>query len=249
MRTTTRLTTILGGVVAAGLASTWTAGSAAAETPVDRPDSFTSAFTVSATPDQVIDPDGNPVDGAPGAMGTFDFMVNSEQEIICYDITVTGAEPPYESAAKTATHIHDAAAGQSGPPRIAFPNPQGSGETRTSSGCLQGPFTTGITDEATGEDTGTGFRLAELEADPAAFSADTHTSAFVAGAVRGQLRPMPLGGVDTGMGGLSGLTGTPAASDDGIGGSAAVLLGGTGLLLAGGVVLAARRRSAPVAGD
>ncbi|MEO9323990.1 CHRD domain-containing protein [Nocardioides sp. C4-1] len=235
MRRTLSRPIALGALVAAG-AMIASAGPASAETEVDAPDTFTSAFTVMATPDAVIDPDGNPVDGAPGATGTFDFMVNSELDIICYDITTTGVEPPYESMAKTATHIHEASAGQAGPPRIAFPNPEGSGDTRTSSGCLKGPFTTGIEDDA-GNDTGEGFTLSQLEADPAAFAADTHTSQFVAGAVRGQLRSMPVGGVDTGQGGLAPDAG--GSADD------SMLLMGLGLggvlVAAGG--LAARRRA------
>ena len=47
--------------------------------------------------------------------------------------------------AKTVTHIHRTAAGTNGPPRIAFPNPEGTGRALTNSGCLQGPFTTGLT--------------------------------------------------------------------------------------------------------
>lgn len=96
---------------------------------------------------------------------------------------------PYQSPAKTATHIHETAAGVNGPPRIAFPNPTPADDptatVRTSTGCSEGPFTTGLAPNGT--DTGTGFSLAQLEANPAGFSADTHTAGFTAGAVRGQL--------------------------------------------------------------
>jgi len=53
----------------------------------------------------------------------------------------------------TATHIHQAAKGAAGPPRIAFPNPMplpGQSQDlneyswRQSLGCITGPFTTGI---------------------------------------------------------------------------------------------------------
>lgn len=37
------------------------------------------------------------------------------------------------------------------------------------------------------EDTGTGFSLKEIEANPSGFFADVHTATYVAGAVRGQL--------------------------------------------------------------
>ncbi len=197
---TTRLAGVTGAAGAAALLAVTGAASASAETEVDRPDEFTSAYTVNATPGEVIDPDGNVAPGPEGATGTFNFMINSDEEIICYDITLTGVTPPYESAAKTATHVHDADAGEGGPPRMSFPNPQGDGDELTSSGCLQGPFTTGLEGDD-GVDTGEGFSLAEIEADPAGFSADTHTADFVPGAVRGQLTEMPLGGVDTGMGG------------------------------------------------
>lgn len=100
-----------------------------------------------------------------------------------------GVTGPYESPATTATHIHEAALGQAGPPRIAFPNPEpadsGPEVVKRSSGCLQGPFTTGI--QANGQDTGTGFTLAQIEANPAGFFTDSHTAAFVPGVVRAQL--------------------------------------------------------------
>lgn len=236
-RTTTNRTTstrtrlgALGGLV--GAAALLTAGGAPAHagTEVERPDTFTSAYTVMATPEEVVDGDGNAVPGEPGATGTFDFMINSDEEIICYDITVEGVTPPYESPAKTATHVHEANAGEGGPPRLAFPNPEGDGDVLTSSGCLQGPFTTGLEGDD-GTDTGEGFSLAEIEANPAGFSADTHTAEFVPGAVRGQLQQVPVGGVETGLGGAS----TAAASDQ----SALLLTGSLALLglAVGGVAI------------
>jgi hypothetical protein len=170
----------------------------AADDPVAEPDTFTSMFTTMATPDAVIDTEGNPAPGEPGATGTFNFRINSDLEIICYDILLRGVTPPYQSMARTATHVHEANAGSGGPPRLAFPDPEDAGDgTLRSSGCMQGPFTTGIL--ADGVDS-----LAEIEADPAGFSADTHTANFVPGAVRGQLTAVPMGGVDTGGGGTAG---------------------------------------------
>lgn len=175
----------------------------AADDPVAEPDTFTSMFTSSATPIAVVDADGNPAPGEPGATGMFNFRINSDLDIICYDITLRGVTPPYQSMARTATHVHDADAGSGGPPRLAFPDPEDAGDgTLTSTGCMQGPFTTGIL--ADGVDTGDGFTLDQIEANPAGFSADTHTSAFVPGAVRGQLSAVPMGGVDTGGGGTAG---------------------------------------------
>lgn len=182
----------IGGAAAAALAlGATTPASAAVEVP--EPDSFTSAFTVNAGPDAVIANDGTPTPGQPDATGTFQFRINSDLEIICYDITLTGVSGDYQSPADTATHIHEAAVGQPGPPRIAFPNPAPIGEgPRTSSGCLQGPFTTGVNGPDGVTDTGTGFSLAQIEANPAGFTGDSHTTAFPAGVVRGQLEVAEL---------------------------------------------------------
>ncbi|WP_317232922.1 CHRD domain-containing protein, partial [Clavibacter capsici] len=191
--------TTIGGAAAAVL-TLLAATPASAETTVPEPERFTSAFTVMATPDQVLNADGVATPGEPGATGRFDLRLDSTSNTICYDITLTGVTGEYQSPAKTATHIHQAAVGKAGPPRIAFPNPTDSGNgTRTSSGCMQGPFTTGVAPD--GKDTGEGFTVAQIEADPSAFAADTHTASFTAGAVRGQLTQVPVGGVDTGAGG------------------------------------------------
>jgi hypothetical protein len=229
-KTSARLLTI-GALAGAGVLVV--GAPANAETEVAEPSSFTSAFTVMATPDQVINNDGDAAPGEPGATGTFTFRINSDEEIICYDIRLEGVTGDYESPAKTATHIHEAAAGQPGPPRIAFPNPEPVGDgPRTSSGCLQGPFTTGI--EADGVDTGEGFSLAEIEANPAGFTGDSHTVDYPAGVVRGQLMAVPVGGVDTGAGGT-------AASGDNTLALTAGLVGIAGLGVGAAVVLGRRR--------
>lgn len=216
----------------AGVALLAFAAPAHAETEVAEPAEFTSAFTVMATPDQVINNDGVATPGEAGATGTFTFRINSELDIICYDIRLEGVTGDYQSPAKTATHIHEAAVGQAGPPRIAFPNPTPVGDgPRTSSGCLQGPFTTGV--QANGADTGDGFSLAEIEANPSGFTGDSHTVGSPAGVVRGQLTAIPVGGVDTGAGG-SAETGTAPLV-------VSAALGGAGLLAAGAVVLNRRR--------
>ncbi|KAK4496254.1 hypothetical protein PRZ48_012234 [Zasmidium cellare] len=150
---------------------------------------FTSTYSVKATPDQVVN-GTTPTGGQPGACGTYEFALNSKKNLICYNIRLTNfGDAAYQSPADTATHIHEAARGQSGPPRIAFPNPayEGSPEERVSIGCLQGPFQTGVINNATGEDTGKGFNVAQIEANPAAFFADVHTNKAVPGAVRGQI--------------------------------------------------------------
>jgi len=215
-RTATRFLTLGGVATATAIAVLGAAAPASAETAVDAPASFTSAFTVMATPDQVLNADGVATPGPAGATGQFTFRVNSTLDIVCYDITVSGISGDYQSPAKTATHIHAAAAGAAGPPRIAFPNPAPVGDgPRTSAGCLQGPFTTGVL--ANGADTGTGFTLAQLEADPAGFAADTHTVANPAGAVRGQLVRVPVGGVQTGGGGSAAASDPSAAIGVGLG--------------------------------
>lgn len=221
----------LAAVTAAGaLAFAATAGTAfAQDDSVPEPDSFTSMYTVSATPDMIISSEGQPVPGQEGATGEFNYRLNSDEEIICYDLTLRGVTGEYQSPAKTATHIHEAAAGESGPPRLAFPNPEGDGDVRTSSGCLQGPFTTGLPGPD-GQDTGTGFSLKQIEADPTAFFGDTHTADFVAGAVRGQLVEVPMGGVETGAGGSSET-------------AAATAIGAAGLVAAAGAGVVLVRRS------
>lgn len=148
---------------------------------------FTSTQLVKATPDQVVN-GTTPTGGLPGASGTYNFGINSQTDTICYNITLYGFRGEYQSPAATATHLHEAARGASGPPRIAFPNPQplaSNKDVRNSVGCLTGPFKTGLL--ANGVDTGTGFKVANIEKNPAGFFADVHSSLAVPGAVRGQL--------------------------------------------------------------
>jgi len=226
----------LGGITAVTAASLLAAAPAHAETEVAAPSSFTSAFTVMATPDQVVNADSVATPGEAGAAGEMTFRVNSDLEIICYDITLTGVTGEYQSPAKTATHIHQAALGKSGPPRIAFPNPSPVGDgPRTSSGCLQGPFTTGV--QANGADTGAGFSLKALEADPAGFTGDAHTASFAAGVVRGQLSQVPVGGLQTGGGATAAASGPDAGAIGVAGIGALAALGALG-------VAVARRRTA-----
>lgn len=52
-------------------------------------------------------------------------------------------------------------------------------------GCIKGPFATGIL--ADGVDTGAAFQVSQIEANPAGFFADAHSSLAVPGAVRGQI--------------------------------------------------------------
>lgn len=52
---------------------------------------------------------------------------------------------------------------------------------------MTGPFVTGIKGADNVTDTGAGFKLSQIEANPAGFFTDSHTALFVPGAVRGQL--------------------------------------------------------------
>jgi hypothetical protein len=148
---------------------------------------FTSTQSIHALPENVVN-ETTPTGGLAGASGIFNFGINSEMNMICYNITLHNFQGEFESPADTATHIHEAAVGASGPPRIAFPNPQpidAAGTVRNSAGCLKGPFLTGVV--MAEKDTGEGFHVSQIEANPAAFMADTHSSLALPGAVRGQL--------------------------------------------------------------
>lgn len=166
---------------------------------VDDPHSYTSAFHTRAVNTTIINNDGNPVNGLPGAFGQYALRVNSNKNIICWDITTVGVTGEYMSPAITATHMHEAAVGKPGPPRVAFPNPKFVStnamgqEVRRSSGCQKAPFFTGV-NTATGVDSGSasGFVLKNVEANPSGFMGDTHTVEFPAGAIRGQLNPSEL---------------------------------------------------------
>ncbi|CAA9966055.1 CHRD domain containing protein [Pyrenophora teres f. maculata] len=148
---------------------------------------FTSQFFVNAVPEEVVN-GTEPTGGIAGASGTFNFGINSVLNMICYEITLHNFQGEFSSPATTATHIHEAKKGESGPPRISFPNPEMVAHDHTvmhSAGCLKGPFITGVMVD--GKDTGEGFHVSMIEADPASFMSDTHSSVALAGAVRGQL--------------------------------------------------------------
>ncbi|WYZ38482.1 hypothetical protein EsH8_III_000396 [Colletotrichum jinshuiense] len=152
------------------------------------PFTFTSTYDVIATPDQVVDTNNTFTGGLAGAIGYYNYGINSRDNVICYNITLVNFQGDYQSPAQTATHIHQAPKGRAGPPRISFPNPvalEGYANVRRSIGCLTGPFRTGV--NATGADTGTGFTVSQIEANPAEFFTDVHSSLAVPGAVRGQL--------------------------------------------------------------
>ena len=153
---------------------------------------YTSTFEINATPEQVVNANNTLTGRLAGAQGHYKFSLNSKDNIICYNISLTGFRGDYSSPASTATHIHEAVVGKSGPPRIAFPNPvevyPGTG-VRYSVGCIQGTqdgFVTGLKNATTGQDQGYGFTVKRIEDNPAGFFADVHSSEAVPGAVRGQ---------------------------------------------------------------
>ncbi|KAK0100162.1 hypothetical protein ONS95_008501 [Cadophora gregata] len=148
---------------------------------------FTSIYNVTATPYEVVNSAGESTPGPYGAKGQYNYAIDSKTDTICYDITLEGVVGEYRSPAKTATHIHEGAKGKAGPPRIALPNPVGDDKYRHISGCLTGPFTTGILGPDNVTDTGCGFKLSQIEANPAGFFTDSHTVLYPAGVVRGQL--------------------------------------------------------------
>ncbi|CZT09688.1 hypothetical protein WAI453_004655 [Rhynchosporium graminicola] len=148
---------------------------------------FSSHQFIAANPENVVN-GTEATGGLAGATGEFNFGIHSALDMICYNITLHNFQGEFSSPANTATHIHEAALGASGPPRIAFPNPEpvnGDLAIRNSVGCLKGPFLTGVLVE--GVDSGEGFHVDKIEANPSAFMADTHSSLALAGAVRGQL--------------------------------------------------------------
>ncbi|KAI5797523.1 hypothetical protein DFH27DRAFT_106971 [Peziza echinospora] len=149
---------------------------------------FTSTYTTFAIPDNVVDANNARTVGEPNAVGLFHYGINSIENVICFNITLLGVIGGFQSPARTATHIHEGESGLAGPPRIAFPNPEGDDHRKNSIGCVQGPFTTGITNQQTGRDTGEGFHVRQIEENPKGFFTDSHTERFPAGAVRGQVQ-------------------------------------------------------------
>lgn len=107
--------TVWCGVAAASVALLVSPGAASgADEPVPEPPNFTSILTSTATPDKVVDDAGRPAPGQPGALGFFTLRVNSQLDVVCYEIVLQGVTPPFESPARTATHL------QEGPPmRVA----------------------------------------------------------------------------------------------------------------------------------
>merc|ERR1711939_1248259 len=82
----------------------------------DGPFEFTSTYSVVATLDQVVDSNNNPTGGLAGAKGLYEYGINSKEDYICWNIVLENFRGDYQSPADTATHIHEAPKGKSGPP-------------------------------------------------------------------------------------------------------------------------------------
>jgi hypothetical protein len=67
------------------------------------PFKFTSIYQVTATPDQVVNANNTLTPGEPGAVGYYNYGINSELDLICWYITLKGVTGPYQSPARTAT--------------------------------------------------------------------------------------------------------------------------------------------------
>lgn len=63
------------------------------------PKEFTSAYFVRAEPGQVISTTNQPAPGQAGAIGRFNYYLNSKEEKICYDLELEGVTGDYESPA------------------------------------------------------------------------------------------------------------------------------------------------------
>ena len=100
--------------------------------------------------------------GQPGASGTTEMRLNSGQEEICFTTEASGLTSPVVGA-----HIHRAPVGRAGPIVVPF------------------------TPDAPGVGTGCVFAsrelIKEIRQNPENFYVNVHTSAFPAGAIRGQL--------------------------------------------------------------
>ena len=113
-----------------------------------------------------------PGPGDPDATGRVEIETGGEGEL-CIDMEATGLDSAVADA-----HIHDGAAGSSGPPVIPIGKPTSTdGDTDTwTDVCLQ-------VDAAV---------LDRMVREPDAFYANVHTERFGAGAIRGQLTPATI---------------------------------------------------------
>lgn len=120
-------------------------------------------FTVAISGANEVNAQGVPNQGDPDAMGSVSLFINPGQKRICYDITLTGVD---SDDAITMAHIHEAPAGQNGPPVITL---------FTGTGPLEGCA------DATSR------QLAQIIAKPTEYYFNIHSEDFGPGIARGQL--------------------------------------------------------------
>jgi hypothetical protein len=109
--------------------------------------------------------------GDPDASGTALIRLNVAEGLVCFKLTVRGADP------LTAAHIHQAPAGVAGPVVVPLVTPAASPSdpsVQQSKGCVSADPTL----------------IATIKANPSQFYANVHDKAFPAGVVRAQLRPI-----------------------------------------------------------
>jgi CHRD domain-containing protein len=111
---------------------------------------------------------GQPGAGDPDGFGSASFTFDGNQ--VCFGITVANLDAP------VAAHIHSGRKFENGPVVVPLTQPA-TGDPGASSGCV-------AIDPAL---------AADIQAHPRAYYANVHTTAFPAGAVRGQLKPLRHG--------------------------------------------------------
>ena len=102
-----------------------------------------------------------PGPGDPDGSGTVQVTLDSDKNEVCYDLTVTKVDDA------TAAHIHEGAAGKSGPVKVPFDAPKGG----AAKGCK----------------TADAAVVKDIMANPANYYVNVHSTAYGNGAVRGQL--------------------------------------------------------------
>ena len=107
--------------------------------------------------------------GDPDGFGSASFSFDGDQ--LCFGITVANLDAPVMA------HIHKGGKNENGLVVIGLTQPA-TGDPGASSGCV--PLNTPVL-VAT---------AADIQAHPRAYYANVHTTAFPAGAVRGQLKPL-----------------------------------------------------------
>src|SRR5881397_71000 len=107
--------------------------------------------------------------GDPNSSGTALIRLNAAEGLVCFKLSVTGANAPIVAA-----HIHRGAAGVAGPvivPLVAPAATSADANVQQSKGCVSGDPSL----------------IREIASNPAGFYVNTHNKNFPAGVVRGQL--------------------------------------------------------------